>query len=104
MYIKSGECNDYFKSGMPYHFKIHLKSPLVLKGFGTVGLLEFYCIASSKPKLDNVLHLFCNLSKECIINGELKPLLRRIPSSEKNQWMHSFSSPFYLRVVKKRNL
>lgn len=100
VYIRSDECNDYFRDNKSYKFKVHLKSPLILKGFWTVALLEFYCTIPSKAKNDDVLHLFCNFCKESILDGELKPILRRIPSSKKSQWLHSFSSPFYLPVLK----
>ena len=102
VYVRSDECNDYFSDNKPYKFQIHLKAPLILKGFWTEALVEFYCSQPSKaPKRnDNVLHLFANICKESVIDGECKPILRRIPSSKKNQWMHSFSSPFYLPVLK----
>lgn len=101
VYIRSDECDDYFKDNMPCKFKIHLKSPLILKGFWTVGLVEFFCTSSSSTKLNNVLHLFCNFCNESILNGELQPLLRRMPPSKKNQWIYSFDSPFYRSVMKK---
>lgn len=100
VYIRSDECDDYFKGNNPYKFKIHLKSPLVLKGFWTVSLVEFYAAASSRVKNDTVLYVFCNFCKESILDGELKPILRCIPSSKKNQWFYSFSLPFHVPVSK----
>lgn len=101
VYIRSDECDDYFKDNKPYQFKIHLKAPLVLKGFWTVGLVEFFCKINSKSKTEDVLYVFCNFCKESILNGELKPLLRRLPSTKKNQWIYSFDATFYRPVVKK---
>ena len=100
VYIRSDECDDYFKDNQPYKFKVHLKNPLILKGFWTVALVEFYCTIPSKAKNDEVLHLFCNVCKESIIDGELKPILRRIHSTKKSQWLHAFITPFHLPVLK----
>ena len=48
--IRFNECDDYFKDNKPYKFKVQLKNPLILKGFWTVALLEFYCTIPSKAK------------------------------------------------------
>lgn len=100
VYIRSDECDDYFPQNKPFKFKIHLKTPLILKGFWTMALLEFYCSLPSKAKNDSVLHIFCNVCKESILEGELKQILRRIPPSKRGQWLYSFATPFYLRVAK----
>lgn len=100
VYIRSDECNDYFGDNQPYKFKIHLKTPLILKGFWTVALVDFYSTMPSKAKNNEVLHLFCNFCKESIVDGEMKPILRRIPASKKSQWLHTFSTLFHLPVVK----
>ena len=95
VYNRSDECNDYLSDNKPYKFKINLKAPLILKGFWTVALVEFYCSLPPKaPKNESVLHLFANICKESVIDGESKPILRRIQSSKKNQWMHSFFRHF----------
>ena len=101
VYIRSDESRDYFKNNLPCNFKIHLKAPLLLKGFWTVALVEFFCTVNSKSKNDNTLFVFCNFCKEGVLNGELQPLLRRLPSTKQNQWMYSFDSAFYRPVVKK---
>ena len=62
--------------------------------------MEFYCTMSSKAKNDEVLHLFCNFCKESIIDGEMKPISCRIPTTKKSQWLHTFSNLFHLPVVK----
>ena len=100
VYIRSDECDHYFKDNQPYKFRVHLKSPLILRGFWTVALVEFYCTLPAKAKNDEVLHLYCNFCKESIIDGEMKPILRRIPPTKKSQWLHSFSTIFQLPVVK----
>ena len=102
VYIRSDESRDYFSQNTASKFRIHLKQPLFLKGFWMVALVEFYCSESIKVsrKRDNVLYLFCDICKESVIDGEKKPILRRIPPSKKNQWMHLFASPFYLPVRK----
>ena len=103
LYVRSDECNDYFSDNKPYKFKIHLKSPLLLKGFWTEALVEFDCSTQSNKALkrrESVLHVFANICKESVIDGEKRPILRRIPLSKKNQWMYQFSSPFYPPVLK----
>ena len=100
VYIRSDECDDYFKDNQAYKFKVHLKNPLILKGFWTVALEEFYCTIPSKARNEEVLYLFCNICKESIIDGELKPILRRIHSTKKSQWLHTFTTTFQLPVLK----
>ena len=73
---------------------------MILKGFWTVALIEFCCTIPSKTKNDKELHLFCNFCKESIIKGEMKPILRRIASTKKSQWLHAFSTAFQLPVLK----
>lgn len=47
-----------------------------------------------------MLFLFTNVCKESIIDGELKPILRRIPETKTSQWLHAFMTPFRLPVLK----
>ena len=100
VYIRSNECDDYFKDNKPYQFKVHLKNPLILKGFWTLALLEFHCTIPSRAKHDEALHLFCNVCKESIIDCELKPILRRMPTTKKSQWLHAFLTPFHLPILR----
>ena len=100
VFIRSNKCDDYFKDNKPYKFNVHLKNPLILKGFCTVALPEFYCTIPSRAKNDEALHLFCNVCKESIIDGELKPILRRIHLTKKSQWLPAFLTPFHLPILK----
>ena len=48
VYIRSDKCDDYVKDNAPHKFNIYLKAPLILKGFWTVRLVEFFCKLNSK--------------------------------------------------------
>ncbi len=60
-------------------------------------------LRSNKPQYkmsDQVLYIYCNFCKESTVFGELQPILRRIPSTKKNQWNYSFESDVYVPVSK----
>lgn len=103
VYIRSDECDNYFSDNKPYKFKIHLSAPLLLKGFWKVALVEFYCKVKPNKKIyakDSVLYVFCNFCKENVLNGELLPILRRLPPTKTNQWIYTFESSFYVPVIR----
>ena len=73
IYIRSNESNHLFPDNKPWHFKIHLKSPLVLKENWSVSLLEFQATASKSRNLystNQTLFVFSNICSESIIDGE----------------------------------
>ena len=99
VYIRSNESNHLFPENKPWHFKIHLKSPLVLKENGSVSLLEFQATASKSRNLystNQTLFVFSNICSESIIDGEKKPLLRRVSMIKMRKWESIFNSPIYL--------
>ena len=102
VYIRSDESNAYFPENKPWHFKVHLKSPLVLNQKSTVALLEIEASAS-KPrtlyKTNTTLFVYSDICRESVLNGEKKTILRRISMSKMNKWQHIFSLPIYLSVA-----
>lgn len=101
VYVKSDDSDTYFADNKPYRFRVHLNTPLNLKGFWRVCLSEFYAQTGLNAKLgDQVLYVYCNFCKESIVFGELQPILRRLPSTKRNQWNYSFDSDFYIPLSK----
>ena len=102
VYINSDDSDDYFKHNTPYKFKIHLKTPLILKGTWKVALVEFFAKTSSTnvQSRNKILHVFCNISRESLLNCELQPILRRFRNTKQNEWNYIFKSPFYIPLAK----
>ena len=101
VYIRSNESNGLFPENNPWHFKIHLKSPLVLKKNWLVSLLEFHATASKSRTLystNQTLFIFSNICSESIADGEKKPLLRRISMTKTRKWDYIFDSPIYFSI------
>ena len=96
VYIKSDDSNDYFADNKPYRFKVHLKTPLVLKGFWKVALTEFYAKLDSSVRMERqTLYIYTDFCKESIVFGQGHPILRRVVPTRKNQWKYSFESDIY---------
>lgn len=75
LYLKSDESNNYFPENKPWHFKVHLKSPLTLEGKWKVALLEFQASASKTKTLyssNQTLFVFSNICGESLLDGEKK--------------------------------
>ena len=108
VYLQSGECNNYFPTKKKtWHFKIHLKTPLIFDGKWKVALLEFKASASktkSKNNTNQTLFIFSNICDESILNGEKNPVLRRVSPYKSNQWDTRFERPIYLTIKKKELL
>lgn len=98
IYVQSDESNDYFPDNHMYRFKVHLNTPMSLKGFWKVALVEFHVQGKATG---GVLYVYTNMCKESIVHGEEKTLLRRLEKNKKSEWNYLFDTPFYLPVEKK---
>ena len=97
IYVLSDESDIFFDDNRTTNFRVQLKYPLYLAGVWKVALVEFNATEKSKSKLkaDD------GLCKESIVNGEERPLLRRLEKSTKSKWDYILSTPLYVNVAKK---
>lgn len=100
LYIRSDESNVYFPENKPWHFKVHLKSPLMFKQKWLISLLEFDATATKSRTTNQTLLLYSNICSESVIDGEKKPILRRISMTKLGKWSYIFNIPIYLSVTK----
>ena len=96
IYVKSDESNDYFADNSTYKFKVHLKLPMYLYGKWTVGLVQFHATEKGKSatKVDEGLYIYTDLCKENIVDGQERPLLRRVEKNSRGKWDYTFETPF----------
>ena len=97
--LSSDKSLQYFPSNTSYKFSCHLNAPLILEGKWKVALVEAY-VSSSYSK-SNMLYLSSSICEESIIEGEKKPLLRRLTAYSPGQWNTVFESGFYVPVKHK---
>ena len=102
IYVQSDESNTFFTDNETANFRVQLKYPLYLPGIWKVALVEFHATEKSKSKLkaDDGLYIYSDLCKESIVQGEERPLLRRLEKSAKSKWDYILSTPFYVNVAK----
>lgn len=99
--LNSNGCDEYYPENTAFQFTSHLKCPLVLDGYWTVGLYEFYADRqiNTKPRnKDNLLYIYCSLCEPIIVDGDRRPLLRRIIKSKTNGWNVVFDRPMYIKT------
>lgn len=94
--MSSDKALKYFPSNTAYRFSTHLNIPLVLHGEWKVALVEAD-ITSSIPKSE-AIYLYSNTCGESIVDGEQKPLLRRLTASGPGIWSSLFEVPHYVPV------
>lgn len=73
VYIRSNESNLFFPDNKPWHFKVHLNTPLIFDGKWTVSLLEFQANTNkSRPvySLNQTLFIYSDICGDSIVNGE----------------------------------
>ena len=73
MYIRSNESNLNFPEKKAWHFKVHLKSPLIFDGKWTVTLLEFQANAIKTTPVNSrnqTLFIYSNIWGDSIVKKE----------------------------------
>ena len=102
IYVRSDESDVFIEDNRTTNFKVQLEYPLYLPGIWKVALVEFNATEKSKSKLkaDDGLYIYSDLCKESIVDGEERPLLRRLEKSTKSKWDYILSIPFYVNVAK----
>ena len=98
MYIilSSNKSMNFFPNNLPYSFKSHMMGPLILEGLWNVAVVDTE-ISSSISKSESI-YLYSSICGESIIDGEQRPLLRRLKSNTPGQWSTVVQSPFYMPV------
>ena len=94
--LSSDKSSKFFPNNEPYRFKSHLNAPIVLEGTWKVGLVE--ADITSTISKDDSIYLHSSICQESIVEGEKKPLLRRLMSNSPGDWTTIVESPFYIPV------
>lgn len=94
--MSSDKALEYFPNNKAYKFTSHLNSPLFLDGLWRVALVEAE-ISCSLSKEESI-YLYSNLCGESIVDGEQKPLLRRLTAINQGNWSSIFEAPHYVPV------
>lgn len=94
--MSSDKALNYFPQNNSYTFKTHLNAPLLLEGVWRVALVDVD-IVSSTSKTD-AIYLYSSICGESIVEGEKKPLLRRLPATTRGNWSTSIEAPHYVSV------
>lgn len=81
--MSSDKALQYFPNNKAYTFTSHLKAPLILSGLWRMALVEAD-ISTSLAKTEPI-YLYSNVCGESIVDGEQKPLLRRLTATDMGQ-------------------
>jgi len=84
--MSSDRALTYFPQNNPYNFKTHLNAPLLLEGVWKVALVDVDIISIT------------SICGESIVEGEKKPLLRRLPATTRGNWSTNIEAPHYVSV------
>ena len=63
-------------------------------------MVEFHATEKGKSnsKADGGLYIYTDMCRESIVQGEERPLLRRLEKTGKGRWDYILDSPFYIDV------
>jgi hypothetical protein len=102
LFVQSNESNVFFIDNTTSRFRVQLKFPLSPPGVWKGALVEFHATATSKSdiKADDGLYIYTDLCTGSIVDGEERPLLRRLEKSTKSKWDYILETPYYHRVTK----
>ena len=94
--LSSDRSSSYFPNNTPYRFISHLNAPILLEGTWKVALIEAD-ITSTLSK-EEAIYLHSSICQDSIVEGEKKPLLRRLMSNSPGDWTSIIDSPHYIPV------
>jgi hypothetical protein len=78
MFVSSNDSIAYFSENKPYHFKVYLPEPVILKPqTWTLGLVEIEFTYSSSNGNRN-LEIYTDITNESLIHGKKRRILRRL--------------------------
>lgn len=96
--ISSYSSLQFFPQNKAYRFKCHLNTPLNLEGGWKVALVEANISSSKALKVQKPLCVFSSICEESIVDGDKKPLLRKVQTSSPNNWNAIFEVGHYMPV------
>jgi len=94
--MSSDRALTYFPQNNPYNFKTHLTAPLLLEGVWKVALVDVDIVSSTSKA--EAIYLYSTICGESIVEGEKKPLLRRLPATTRGTWSANIEAPHYVSV------
>ena len=77
--MSSDRALTYFPQNKSYNCETHLNAPLLLGGVWKVALVDVDIVSSTSKT--EAIYLYSSICWEYIVEGEKKPLLRRLPAS-----------------------
>jgi hypothetical protein len=94
---------NYYPDNKPYKFTSHLEQPLTMDGSWYITLRELFAKRTgsrkkSKEITDDILYVYCSLAEMMTVNGEQKPLLRRIKATKPNTWISVINDPYFMNT------
>lgn len=92
--LSSDRSTKYFPDNKPYRFKSHLNTPLYLEGSWKVALVEADVI--SKLSKAEAVYLYSSICRDSIVEGDKKPLLRKLISNRPGDWTTIVDLPYYI--------
>ena len=95
--MSSDRALHYFSQNNPYNFKAHLNAPLLLEGVWKVALVDVDIVSSTSKT--EAIYLYSSICGEYIVEGEKKPLLRRLPATIRGNWSTNIEVPLYVPVT-----
>jgi len=94
--LRSDRSSTYFPENKPFRLKSHLNAPILLEGMWKVALIEAdITISLSK---DDAIYWHSSICQESIVEGEKKPLLRRLILNGPGDWTTLVDLPHYIPV------
>ena len=97
--VNSDRNLDFFPNNKPYRFWTHLTSQLSLKGKWKIALVDVKIDVDVMLEHKDV-YIYSNICGESIIDGSLKPLLRRICLRASDTGYYKFEHLSYVDVIK----
>jgi hypothetical protein len=95
--MSSDRALHYFPQNKSYNFKTHLNASHLLGGVWKVALVDVDIVSSTSKT--EAIYLYSSICGEYIVEGEKKPLLRRLPATIRGNWSTNIEAPLYVPVT-----
>lgn len=102
--LDSSGSSNYYENNTAYQFTIYFKQPIPLRGYWSVALKELYAkrVGRSGRKkaigsTGDLLYIYSSLCEPIIVNGEQRPLLRRVNASSSSVWRVVLDDGYYIK-------
>lgn len=94
--LSSDQSLRYYPNNKPNRFRSHLNVPLLLEGTWKVALVEVD--VSCNLSIEDAIYICSPICQDSIVEGEKKPLLRRLMMHTPGVWSTIIDSPYYVPV------